>query len=254
MLFIPKTTQNRPAISAEKTEPLPHPKKSATWWDPSFTRPQDLPDDQAVLYGERPGWFIPSYDELSLFLMAVTLILLYAANAPLRDDIHKLIMESHDVRVYAIAVVFLCGMGLSIYHIFTTREKTGFEKNMMLFFAVLANAVTGIIAGVFVLRQAAVGDWLLIFPVWNIINGVLLLVMLRCRIIDEECISDRDATASQVVVGLATLFIVFVFCNYVFQLYWAITFSICIVYVTSFERALQSIFPALADREDEQAD
>jgi hypothetical protein len=71
--------------------------------------------------------------------------------------------------------------------------------------------------------------------------------MLRLKIIDKECISDRDTTAVQIILGLLAVLIIFVFCNYVFKLYWAITFSICIIYATSFDRALQNVFPGLTN-------
>jgi hypothetical protein len=140
-----------------------------------------------------------------------------------------------------------------VYHVFTAREKTEVEKWGMLIFAVLTNAVSGIVAGIYVLKTDNVRNWLIIFPVWNIINGVLLLLMLRLKIIDESCISDRDATLVQIILGLIAVLVIFIFCNYVFKLYWAITFSICIVYTTSFDKALQSIFPVLTNRENEQS-
>ena len=120
----------------------------------------------------------------------------------------------------------------------------------MLLFAVLTNAGAGIISGWYVLNR--IQNWQIIFPMWNIINGALLLVMLRFRIVDEECISDRDATAGEVIRGLIVVIVIFIFCNYVFKLHWAITFSICIIYATSFDKALQSVFPALTYRENEQ--
>ena len=118
-------------------------------------------------------------------------------------------------------------------------------------FAVLTNAGTGIISGWYVLNSSHIQNWQIIFPMWNIINGILLLVMLRFRIVDEECISDRDATAGQVFRGLIAVIVIFIFCNYVFKLHWAITFSICIIYTTSFDKALQSVFPTLTYRENE---
>jgi hypothetical protein len=148
------------------------------------------------------------------------------------------------------AAIFLYGLGLSVYHVFTTREKTYAEKWGMLIFAILTNALSGIIAGLYVLRSTKSPSWLLVFPIWNIINGVLLLLMLRFRIIDEECISDRDATAGEVILGLIAVIVIFVFCNYVFKLHWAITFSICTIYATSFDKALQSVFPGLVNREE----
>lgn len=256
-LRVPKSTKGRPAISIEKTEPIQHAKDASAWWDPTFTKPHDLPeyqkDDIAELCREKAGWFIPVYDELTLFLMAITLIILCIANASFQEQIHKWIGRFHDGRVFVAGTILLAGMGLSIYHVFTAREKTDFEKWIMLFFAILANAGAGIISGWYVLKSNRIQDWQIVFPLWNIINGALLLLMLRFRIIDEECVSDRDATAGEVIRGLIAIIIVFIFCNYVFKLHWAITFSICIVYATSFDRALQSVFPRLTGSEDEQA-
>lgn len=253
-LRIPKSTKGRPAISVEKTEPVQHAKNASTWWDPTFTKPHDLPeyqkDDMAELCKENAGWFIPVYDELSLFLMAITLIILFVTNASFQEQIHKWNEKFSDGRVFIAGVILLAGMGLSIYHVFTTREKTDIEKWIMLFFAVLTNAGAGIISGWYVLNSSCIQNWQIIFPMWNIINGALLLMMLRFRIIDEECISDRDATAKETVIGLVAVIVIFIFCNYVFKLHWAITFSICVVYATSFDKAIQSVFPGLADSEE----
>ncbi len=251
-LRVPITTKDRPAISTDIPEKLQQAREAVALWNIATTSPQSQ-DDLAELWGEKPGWFIPTYDELSLFLMAATLILLYATNTPMREQIYYLMTKVHDGRVFVIAVLFLCGLCLSIYHIFTTREKTDSEKNVMLIFAVLANAGTGIVSAWYVIKSSAVHNWWLVFPVWNIVNGVLLLLMLRIRIINEQCISDRDATMSQVVLGLISVLIMFTFCNYIFHLYWAVTFSICIVYTTSFDKALQSVFPGLEYGEDERA-
>ncbi len=246
LLVVPQTTKSRPAISADTPERSQQAKEAIASLSAQC-------DDMAEFFREKAGWLVPTYDELSLFLMAATLILLYAMNAPMREQIYKSMTKVHDVRVYAVAVLFLCGMGLSIYHIFTTREKTDFEKKIMLLFAVLTNAGTGIFSAWYVIKNSAVNDWLLVFPIWNIVNSVLMLLMLRIEIINEECISDRNATIAQVTIGLASVLIMFVFCNFVFHLHWAITFSICIVYTTSFDRALQNVFPGLEYGEDERA-
>jgi hypothetical protein len=249
LVVVPWTTKGRPAINSD----IPVPLQQAMEAVATLSTAQGSPDDIAELYREKAGWLIPTYDELSLFLMAVTLILLYVANIPMREQIHKWMARHHDIWVYIVAAAFLCGLGLSIYHVFTTRNKTDLEKWGMLIFAVLTNAGTGIIAGTYIIRNIDTTNWPIIFPIWNIVNSVLLLLMLRFRIIDEECISDRDANATEVIIGLVAVLIIFVFCNYVFKLHWAITFSICIIYTTSFDRALQSVFPGLMYRGDEQA-
>ena len=244
LVVVPWTTKGRPAINADVSEQMQQAKETIAILSTA--------EDAAELYREKAGWFIPTYDELSLFLMAATFILLGVTNNIMREQVYKWLTEIHDLRVYLLFAVFLGGIVLSLYHVFTTREKTNYEKMVMLFFAVMANAGTGIISGWYVLKSSDVHNWQLVFPIWNIINGVLLLLMLRLKIIDEECISDRDAAPVQIILGLVAVLIIFVFCNYVFKLYWAITFSICIIYTTSFDRALQNVFPGLTCGGDEQ--
>jgi hypothetical protein len=257
LLVIPASTKGRPAISVEK-EPMPDRSKPYTpAWEhvPEWPERQNrMPDEQAdalaELCKEKAGWFIPVYDELSLFLMSITLILLCVANTSMQEQIHKWIARFHDVRVFIVVAILLGGMGLSIYHVFTTREKTDVEKWLMLLFAVLTNAGTGIISGWIVLTSS-IRDWQIIFPIWNIINSILIVVMLRYRIVDEECISDRDASLKEVVIGLIAVLIIFFLCNNVFNLHWAITFSICIIYTTCLDKGLQSVFPGLTAQEAE---
>jgi phosphatidylserine synthase len=188
--------------------------------------------------------------------MAVTLIVLYLANSHMRNQIENFFVKAAEINAWMLfvpLVLFLAIICLCIYHVFTTREKTVFEKRVMVGFAVLTNLATGTIAAVYTLTNAVASDWLLVFPIWNIINGVLMLLMVSLRVIDEECISERKATVVDIILGLAAVLVIFTLCNYVFKLHWAITFSICIVYTTSFDKALQNIFPGPKCGENEQA-
>ena len=186
--------------------------------------------------------------------MTVTLILLYATNTQMlgqtRDLIHCFTTNPEYRRLFNTILMYLAAFLFLV--LITPRGKIDFKKKVMLFFAVLTNAGAGIIAGVYVIRNSGVINWLLVFPIWNIVNCVLMLLMLGLRVIDEECISDRKATLVQIILGLAAVLVILLLCNYVFKLYWAITFSICIVYTTSFDRTLQSVFPGLKYRGDEQ--
>jgi len=248
LVVVPRTTKGRPVINADTSEQVLQAQEAVAT---TLGISKGLPDDIAEVYREKAGWLVPTYDELSLFLMAATFILLIITNDTMQEQIGNWLTSSRNIRIHLLLlfVVFLGGIALSLYHAFTTKEKTRPEKIVMMLFAVMANAGTGIISGWHVIKNDNVQDWQLIFPIWNIINGALLLIMLRFKIIDEECISDRDATSIQILLGLTALVIIFILCNFVFQLYWAITFSICIVYATSFDKALQSVFPGLADRE-----
>ena len=110
----------------------------------------------------------------------------------------------------------------------------------MLLFAVFVSAGTGIYAGIHMLRTSV--GWLIIFPLWNIINGIILLAMLRLKMIGMDCISEHNATHAQVRLGLIATIIMFICCQYFFRLHWAITYSICIAYTTSLDKSVRSVF------------
>ena len=222
--------------------------------------------NKSEFYKENFKWLIPNYDALSLFLMAFTLIMLFVGNAPMRETIYilatglyKCLLSSsrrdgdHNlfIWVFLVAVIFfLYGFGLSIYHLYTTKKKTRFEKQTMLVFAVVTNISTALAAGIYMLRESS--SWTFIFPVWNLINAYLLVALVQKKMINETCISDRKATFRQMIGSMTAIFIIFVFCNFILKLYWAITFSICIVYTASFDKTLQNVFPGLSAREDKQ--
>jgi hypothetical protein len=256
LVVVPWTTKGRPAISLNE-EPIPEQPKSTLEWDKDTHQMTPEQADALIeLCKEDFGFLIPTYDELSLFLMSVTMIAFYLVNSRMRNQINTFFIKAAEINAWILfvpLVLFLAIICLCIYHVFTTREKTMFEKRVMMGFAVLTNLVTGTIAAVYTLKDTAASDWLLVFPIWNIINGALMLLMVSLGIIDEDCISDRDANTTEVIIGLIAVLIIFAICNYVFKLHWAITFSICVIYTTSFDRALQNVFPGLANRPDDQA-
>ena len=118
----------------------------------------------------------------------------------------------------------------------------------MLFFAVSVSTGTGLYAGYYMIKNTE--GWLLLFPLWNVIYSGLLLIkfwlMFRGlkygRNLDVSYISDRNATLAEVILASASGIIILTICQFVFKLHWAITFSICISYMTSFEKAVRSVF------------
>jgi hypothetical protein len=111
----------------------------------------------------------------------------------------------------------------------------------MLFVAVFVNGGTGIIAGGYILDNSA--DWLAIFPLWNVINSLILLIMFRFAIIDERSISDRDTNAVEIIFGLMVIIAIIITCNFIYKLYWAVTLSFCLIYAASLSKAFRTAFP-----------
>jgi hypothetical protein len=175
------------------------------------------------------SFLIPKYNELSTFLMGISLILLTIVSSELRKFIWTSLFEDwRNVFLLFMAVGSLC---VCLYHPFTTKKKNPADRLAMLCFAVLINGGAGILSGDYMLKQTT--GWLAIFPTWNIINGILLLAMFRYRYIDERSISGRDTNITEIVISLMVLITIFTVCNFIYKLYWAITLSICIAYATS---------------------
>jgi len=197
-----------------------------------------------LLSGRKKGLFTPNYNELSLAMMSLAFLLVFFSNGQLRQWVFKLASAPKDrVGTIIVLLFFTTGLVLSLYHVFTERKKTVPEKHAMLFFAVLTNGISGIYASTHILRQSAGAPCiLLLLPIWNIINCIILLVSYRMRFINVSSISDENTGLGEALFGFIITVGIFAVCQFVFELYWAITFSICVIYATSFSEALSSMF------------
>ena len=146
-------------------------------------------------------------------------------------------------------LVFLSGLLLSLYHAFTNRPKTEIEKKLMVFFAVILNGFSGIWAGTHYL-QTSVG-WLTVFPVLNIANGLVLIIMLRAGAIDHSNIDDDNVSLGQVAVAAVTVVLVFAVCRCILNLVWAEMLSICVVYATNLNRPVKTLLAWITSKQKE---
>jgi hypothetical protein len=187
-------------------------------------------------------WFnflIPTYDELSVFLIAASLILITINNSEMRAFLWGYILDDWRNIILLLMIVF--ALYVCLCQPFITRRKNIGEKYLMLFVAVFVNGGTGIIAGGYILDNSA--DWLAIFPLWNVINSLILLIMFRFAIIDERSISDRDTNAVEIIFGLMVIIAIIITCNFIYKLYWAVTLSFCLIYAASLSKAFRTAFP-----------
>jgi len=185
---------------------------------------------------------IPRYDEITLFLMSLSFILIFCTDAEMKSGSRALLSGGkYDPRAYIAFGLFISGILFSLYHVFTQRQKTNWEKNAMLFFAVFVNGISGIAAGIHVFNNTK--DILMLFPIWNIMNGGLLLLMYRVHIINESSIVDNNATTGQVILGSIVVVATLLISRFLLELYWATTFSICVSYATNINGTVQNIFP-----------
>lgn len=95
-------------------------------------------------------YIIPQHDEVVLFAMSLTCILLVTAGLySARSEIHFQLSTGDDFKMLLILMLLLAGLALSLYHAFVDRAKSLLEKYPMLLFAVIVNAFSGLLSGAY---------------------------------------------------------------------------------------------------------
>jgi len=185
-------------------------------------------------------YIIPQYDEVTLFAMSFSCVLLVVFNFYSVNWGESLELDRNGTIVYIFMIlVFFLGLLLSIYHAFTDRPKSQVEKFLMLFFAVTLNVFSGFCGGVYALSRT--DGWFIIFPILNIINALILLFMYRTNIVDEHNIADENASLIQIIFTSIVVVTLFVLCNHMYNLIWIQTLSICVVYATNIGRRIEPL-------------
>ncbi len=181
-------------------------------------------------------YFRPAYDETATFLMAVSFVLLYVADPELRQGVAGTLEFTHipkqDGFIFMFSIILIAGFFLSIYHVFSKRNKTQPEKMAMLVFALTMNGVAAVTSGIYLLKTES--GLLRMFTLWNVINGVALLYQIG--LVNEDSFYDDQFNIYQICVGLIAVGILFYMCHIIFNLYWAVTFSICVCYASTISR------------------
>jgi len=175
--------------------------------------------------------FMPIFDEVSLFIMGLSFFLIFLSDEELQNSVSDLMMDG-DVRAFIAGVFFFAGLALSVFHFFSLRPKSDFEKVAMLLFVVFANGSAGLVAGINGWGNSS--GLISIFPAWNILMAVMLFVFWRFKVIDEDNISDENAgNLFELFVSLVAIIAIFSIGKFWLKLHWSDVYSICVVYATS---------------------
>lgn len=187
------------------------------------------------------SFLIPRYDEIVLFAMSATCLLLIGDKLLEIDwqTIHFREPHTDDIRLFIVLLVFLSGLFLSLMNAFRNRQKGPLEKYFMLFFAVGGNAASGAFSAIYVLQFTQ--GWKVVFPFINFVSSIMLFVLLRYDVIDIDSIDDNDAPLLEVLLTALFVLSLYILCSRYYHLYWAMTLSICVSYATNFHRNVLNI-------------
>ena len=186
---------------------------------------------------------LPRYDDLTLFSLSLAFVLVCLTSAEWRESVPHLLRTATEASaIHAIASLAIAGLGmvLSLANVFFRREKYESEKALMLFFAIMATAGTGIMAGQRVLERSH--GLLAVFPVWNIVNGMVLVILAWSGSLDTDCLTGYRAGAWNVLIATVSIALLVLPCRYVLNLDPLITFSVATCYTISLSGVVQDLF------------
>lgn len=177
------------------------------------------------------------YDDLTLFALSFAFVLLYSINPEMRKELYLAGFLPQFGVTRALAML---GMVLCLVNIFVNHPKHELEKRLMLLFAVLATAGTGIYSGIVTLRGGI--HWFIIFPAWNIVNCAVLLDAYKTGIVDTNSIIDERPGPLRVLLTIVSIAALLMLCDRVFDLHWAVTYSIAVSHTMTLLGVVQNIF------------
>ncbi len=192
------------------------------------------------LAARRRRWLpTPRCDDVTSFALTLGFSLLWFINPGPAADLREAfsLLGLNDVRF--VPVLTLVVMTVSLLSLLLQRPKSDREQFMMLLFVVTVAAGTGTYAGYTAIREHL--GWLMVFPVGNILGGVLLPLLLVLGLTDSGPISRKASLLQGIITGVAVVALLAI-CQYRFKLHWAITFSIVICYLMSLHNTIRGIF------------
>ena len=98
-------------------------------------------------------------------------------------------------------------------------------------------------ASEYMMQSTTPGSWLSLFPAWNMLSAIMLIVGVRYGLVDEFCITDDNVNTPQVIAGVIVLFAGFAICHLLLKLHWSLTFSICVAFATAAGHAIREFTP-----------
>jgi DNA-directed RNA polymerase subunit RPC12/RpoP len=247
----PASTEKRDSADAAPGETLRWQGKSDREIADELFKRQPLTEEQERRQVARQALspWMPHYDSLTLFALSSTFIILLLLKPDVKPPpMSHIVAKPLGNVVLALArhlsvLIPLAGVGmvLSLVGVFYQKPKPMEVKWLMLCFAVMVTAGTGIYAG-YVALMTVSQRWLIVFPAWNILSAAIPLLLFRAGLLDTDVILDTQTRFWQVIVTLTVTIVLLVVCLYIFKMHWAVTYSICVSYTMSLNHAIMKVF------------
>lgn len=189
---------------------------------------------------------LPSFDEDTVFLLAVSVIVVMLIDADARAF-------ADEVRAHSgkIALMVLLGAGFAVYTAFFTYFKNETQKFYMFWFAVLVNFLSAF-AAIKLLSGSSAPFYMYIAPAIGIGIFILMLIFWHADVLDASTLPHKSSSYSNILYGtLAVLGFVYLAEN-VWNLHWTSVLSTAIGYATIINGSVASHLPQIFGKRDEK--
>ncbi|MCK4592038.1 hypothetical protein KAT63_01195 [Candidatus Parcubacteria bacterium] len=189
------------------------------------------------IFFKNTSFLFPKYTEATMFLTSLITILILITEPFLQEIVIKFFMADF---IFAIVLMFiLLGLLLSIYYAFNDKKISRQNKDIMLSFMIVVNVFIGLSASNYLMSSSH--GLSVIFPLVNYLNALFLAFAFRYDFINSGSILDIQAKKSEILIGSIVVIAIFLYSRYVLDNYWAMTFSICLVYATNINNFIRKI-------------
>lgn len=170
--------------------------------------------------------FGKNYDELALYVIGISFILLYLIDPLVHSDFSNFINNSSDLRIYLAIPILIVGLFYSIVHVFTNNQKTKFQKKLMLNFVLALNLIIGMFGLFYATRNNDISIWL---PLFNFMYAAQVYNLLDISFIEFHNVTNNNAKWFETLLATVLTFYSVTICYYILGLHWIETMSISIV-------------------------
>lgn len=184
--------------------------------------------------------FAKEFDELSFYVISISLILVYLLEPSLKSDFFKLANFSKDVRIYLVIPGLIIGIIYSVYHVFSKKKKSTNSKEWMLYLALTVQLLIAMFGLFYSNNNDEVSIW---YPLLNFFYAIIIYKLEEYKYLELFHITDRNANLIEVLLATILVGTVIVLSLFVFQLHWLETLSISILLgnqISSFTHRLTS--------------
>ena len=170
--------------------------------------------------------FGKNFDELSLYVMSASSLLIYLIDSSFRSDFHNYLRTTDDLRVFLILIYMLIGLSYSIFHAFSKKYKRKSHKSAMLYFALTLQAFVAFTAFYLSMENDSIP---ITYPLINLLAAYITYLLYDSNLINENNIIDRDARLIEVLLASLITSSVISITILLLHLHWIEALSISII-------------------------